>query len=157
MVTMTNRNRKHLLWAINAALASGIAVACVVALVPPHLDADQDGARKDNLLAGTDGVPPLGLRGDYDVIAKRDVRRALYDRKAVTITPPPPKKFPAKLLGTVTDPGFSSALFRTAKGQQELVSVGGQVDGATVLKIAKDAVLVKFDDRELTIKKEPSR
>ena len=95
---------------------------------------------------------------DYAAIYQRDLRRPLFDPRLVEVVvkPPPAPKPTFTLTGTVTEPGFTYALFRTRAGETKLVSVGESVEGAEVLAIGENAATVSFAGQtlELTVQKE---
>ncbi len=148
---MTRRRRKHLLLAVNAVLAAAIVAACVAAVAPLRAERDADGAG-----AGRSGNPGgdarlVGPREAYAVISKRDIRKPLYDARPAAAPKAPEPKFAARLLGTVTDPGYSAALFRTADGKEQFVSVGETLAGGKVTAIAECEATVEFGGKRIVL------
>lgn len=72
-------------------------------------------------------------------------------RPAMAFAPPPP---PAKLVGTILEPGYSMAIFARADGRPELRAVGESAGGAEVLRIESDAVTVRHNGRPLVLRVE---
>jgi len=154
---MTRRRRKHLLLAVNAALVATIVAACIAAVAPLQVGGDTDGAGAGRSGDPGGGVRLVGPREAYAVISKRDLRKPLYDARPAAAVKAPEPKFSARLLGTVTDPGYSAALFRTADGKEQFVSVGETVAGGVVTAIAECQATVEFGGKRIALTVEDER
>ena len=154
---MTHRRRKHLLVAANVALVATIGTCLwVAAFCPPDLAGA--GASTDD---PTSGSAALGEAEDdtlagYAVIYGRPLRKPLFDPKPVMIAKPkaPEPKFTAVLTGTIVEPGFTRAFFRTRPGQDQVLAVGQKIDGADILEIIDGSATVNFHGKQLTLKVE---
>jgi len=156
MVTLTHRGRRRLLLATNAALAAAI-LACAAAAVLVPLDAE---APRDNGRAGAPTTAPavgaVGPRSAYAVIYGRDLRKPLHDAPPPGPAPAPPKpKFLAMLVGTAVEPGFTYGVFRTAGGQDKLVSPGERIEGAELVAVRDGQADIRFNGEIITLKVQP--
>ena len=152
---MTLRQRKRMLWTINVALATAIVVTVAAAALLPLAAAPQDAGPNDPAKGEAKvQAPRTGPLEAYAGIYRRDLRKPLYDVKAVpAITPPKPKpKMTVALVGTALEPGFTYGMFRTKSGQTKLVRVGETVEGVEVLQIAQESATVRFAGEVLELK-----
>jgi hypothetical protein len=155
MVAMTHRQRRRLLILANAAFAAVIAACAWGALWVPLDAADGQPARpagrgQARSEHGAAGVGPLST---YSGIYARPLRKPLYDPKPVEIVKlaAPEAKLTAVLAGTMTEPGFTYAIFRVPGGEEKVVPVGQSIEGAEVLEIVHGSVKVRFHGKEMTI------
>ena len=154
---MTHRRRKHLLVAANVALVATIGTCLwVAAFCPPDLAGA--GASTDGPTGGSAsrGEAEDDTLAGYAVIYGRPLRKPLFDPEPVTIAKAkaPEPKFTAVLAGTIVEPGFTRALFRTRGGQEQFLAVGQKIDGAEVLEIIDGSATVNFHGKQLTLKAE---
>jgi hypothetical protein len=140
---MTQRDRKRLLWAVNAALAAALAASLASAFWP--LRGGQAGslpsAERDK--AGTPQRPAAQTLEDYAVIGRRDLRAPLFDTPPATLAPKPPM-LNVELTGTSVEGANSLAMFRTPDGQIKIAGVGQAIDGAKVVEIKAHSVILRF-------------
>ena len=154
MVAWTYRRRRRLLIAANILLVVGIGLCAWSAWVlPVHVADAREGAGKGGHERTKADQAVTGALAQYAVIHARPWRKPLFDPKptAVKAVKKPEPKMTAVLTGTITDPGFSRAVFRTRGGEEKLIGVGEVIDGAKVLKIAYEQVVVEFHGKELTL------
>lgn len=144
---MTLRHRKRLLDAVNVLLLAALGVMVAwAALSPVPRDLPEAGAAPNDDPAGTardDRLPPLAK---YAAVYARDLRKPLYDpepvEKVEESEPTPPLRI--ELTGTVVEPGYTYAFFRTRSEPAAMANVGDTVDGAEVVEIASDSVTVRW-------------
>jgi hypothetical protein len=152
---MTLRAKKRLLWTLSGALALGlVATAGGMALAP--LKVPTPGAPpRPGLDRETPPEPgePVPLSA-YAAAYERNLQRPLYDPKPPVVVkrpPPPPKPPPVTLKGTMVEPGFVFAVFRTQDGRQRTVRVGEEVEGAELVGVTPGAAVLRFEGREHTL------
>lgn len=157
MVTMSTRDRRRLLWAVNVALAVAL-VASVLALAVVPLDVGAVEPRPGQQHENDDPMhrPKTGPLSEYAVIYQRDLRKPLFDPKPVVAvkTQPPKPKLTVSLVGTALEPGFTYGLFRNKSGETKLVSIGEKIDGAEVTAVNEGSATVKFHGELITLKVE---
>ena len=150
---MTQRSRKRLLIFLNVALAAAlVGVPAALLLAPPGGDRGGGGKAEANSHSAAAGQALRPLNS-YEAIYRRDLRKPLFDPVVVAeVKAPPPKpKLTIRLTGTAVEPGFSYAMFRTAGGQDKLVSVGQTLEGAELTEIRSDGATVRFNDELLQL------
>ena len=93
------------------------------------------------------------------VIARANLRRPLFDAPPPVITPPPPAAIPLRLTGTIVEPGFTYATFRTNGGETRMAKPGDVVDGVEVIAVTESSATVRFAGRQstLAVEKEPRK
>lgn len=152
---MTLRQRKHVLWTLNAALAAALAV-CVAALAFSPLDAGPaDAGNRGRPTTGPkDEQHKTGPMSAYAGIYRRDLRKPLYDVKPAPVVKPakPKPRMTVTLVGTALEPGFTYGMFRTKSGATKFVSVGETIEGVEVLEISEGSAKVRFAGEVLTLK-----
>ncbi len=152
MVTLTRRVRKRLLCTANVAMALAIAavVACAVMVPVERPDAETHALRP----LPPAPAPPREIKElpAYAVIYERDLG---FSALVEAATPAP--ALTLRIVGTVIEPGFSSAYLETAEGKHKLASVGDTVGGAEVTAITAETVTVLFQGKSLTLPVEKGR
>lgn len=146
---MTERNRKRLLWAVNAVLALAILASGGLALAPLGPSVRDAPAPAPAPAVAAAETPPVPLDA-YDVICQRDLRGPLFDTAAPQAAPAAPMP-PFHLTGTAVEPGFSFGLFRNSQGESKMVGVGESIDGAELVAVTEQAVTLKFGGRSVTM------
>jgi len=156
MVTWTHKRRRRLLMLANAALAAGIALCAWGALLLPLGSSAGPGRSAPGTAPAASraeqGAGPLSA---YAVTYGRPLRKPLYDpklKKIIAVKKPEPK-LTVKLAGTVTEPGFTYAFFRTRGGEEKLVAIGQRIEGAKVLAIGDGSATVEFHGKRITLRK----
>lgn len=152
------RTKRRLLLAANTAMAIAV-VACIGwCFIPPDISSQNPSqSRTAGITANpVEKTPPPPE--EYAAIYSRDLRKPVFDIKPpdpIKVEPPKPK-FKATLTGTVLEPGFTYALFRTSSGDDKLVSVGQSIEDAEVTAIESETVTLNFhgDVLKLTVKKD---
>lgn len=145
MNALSHRDRKRLLWAIDAALATAIA-ACVACVWLPLETGVVPDAGPVPPLASAPAAGALPLPPDaYAVIYQRNLRLPLFDApaSAPTLAVAPP--MPVRLKGTILEPGFCYAVFERTNGESRMVGVGESVDGVEVVAIAAASITVRYN------------
>ena len=147
---MTERNRKRLLWGVNAGLALGILAAAGLALAPlePSVTCDPPPAPASTVAAAETHLAPLDA---YDVISRRDLSGPLFDTAAAAASAPPAPMPPIRLTGTAVEPGFCYGFFCNTKGESKMVGIGESIEGAEVVAVAEQSVTLKFGGRTITM------
>ena len=154
---MTLRDKRRLLWTACAGLAAAL-VGVNAALLFTPLDDPRAGATEPKPApevaprAGPER-PPLEV---YAAAWACDLQRPLFDPEPVLVNrvPPPPPKPTVRLLGTIIEPGHTFAFLRGKDGSAKCVSVGEALDGAEVIEVRADSVVVRFAGQTHTIEAE---
>lgn len=147
---ISHATRKRLLWATNAVLAVGAAAVVVWARSPLDLPAPTVGPRTVAPASAPAASPPADPAA-YAVIYTASLRRPLFDVPPPVVTPPPPPTLPLRLTGTIVEPGFTYATFRSAAGETKMAKPGDVVDGVEVLGVTDSSATVRFGGREVTL------
>jgi hypothetical protein len=148
---MTPQRRKLILRLTNIALGAGALTALALAILLPL---EASGSNNHGQAATMPAAKaPRSLRPiqDFAVIYQKDVRKPLFDAKPVAAEAPPPPKLSARLTGTVVEPGYTYAIFRTSAGETKLVRIGQSIEGAEVTAINEASATVKYAGQELTL------
>lgn len=154
---MTFRRKRHLLILLNVALAAAV-VSCPIAaaLWSPGQSRGQAmtkaAPRTTSTTQATKGLPSSA----YEVIYRRDLRKPLFDVAAVEApkVEAPKPKLTIQLTGTVDEPDNRFATFRTATGQDKLLSVGDKLEDAELTDVTEDSATVRFHGDLITLKVE---
>jgi hypothetical protein len=156
VIMITQRERKRLLWAANVAMAAAVVAVVAGAWWPLDLGAPRGAAPARTPKALPTLTPSLKDPEEYAVIYQRDLRRPLFDAPPVVATtaPAPPPPMPVRLTGTVVEPGFSFAMFRSGTGESRMASAGEVIDGVEVVSIGDANVTVRFAGQVITLKVE---
>ena len=154
MVGTQLRTRRRLLWALNAALLLGIAAAAWgLSRMPLRIPTDASETRATDPKADADARARIDPLDEYAAIHARPLRKPLYDPKPLVIQeePKPKPKYTATLVGTMVEPGFTFATFRTRDGAEELVEVGGTIAGAKLLEVSPSEARIEFHGETLPL------
>jgi hypothetical protein len=156
MVIRPNISSRQALWGANIVLALACAATLALGLaLPAESLSEPEETVATSRPAATSQSAPIGAFQDYAVIYARPLNAPLFDAPPATpAAPPPPPPWPAALIGTVNEPGFTYGIFRTADGHEKLAAVGETVDGAVVQSIGNNIAVVVFQGNALTCRAE---
>ncbi len=158
MVRFSISTKRRLLSAANIAMAAAVVIcigSCFISSDVGAQNLSRSGTAGTIASSANETQPPLE---EYAVIYSRDLRKPVFDIKPpdpIKVEPPKPK-FKATLTGTVLEPGFTYALFRTSSGEDKLISVGQSIEDAEVTAIESETVTLNFhgDVLKLTVKQD---
>lgn len=154
---MTPHKRKNILLAASALLGVAIVASIVLGVALPLVPPPSQTITKPRPSGANRQATKPATLDRFAVIYQKDVRRPLFDPKPVVYQPPPPPPPPkptAKLVGTVADPGFACAIFRSGSGEDKVVPVGQTYEGIEVLEVKDTEAKVKFAGLPLVLKVE---
>jgi len=159
---MNTQQIKTTLWFTCGALLFASAVTIVWGLCSPYGVVDTHAPPSTRMGDFAEGPrthrPVLATFGS---VWNLNLRRPLYDQPARVAAKPTPKTpaLPARLVGTVIEPGRSVAMFITKAGKIELLGIGETVGNMEVLAITHESATVRHASRtiELTVEQEGRR
>ncbi len=155
MVKLSLRNQKRVLIAWIGLQCLAIAAVLGWATQPPSMDADLDGSHSTRSGDSAPSTTKVGSLAIYEELAKRDLRKPLYD-PVIAVPKPKPKpkpQFPGTLTGTVVEDGFSYATFRLQNGRDELVQLDQPIGdtGAVLKAVELSGATIQFAGESLKL------
>lgn len=148
--TMDHRAATKLLKITSTLFVLGSVAAVAWALLWPYETTASLGAKNPKTSRvshdAAPQVPPLRV---FETVWELNLRTAMYDNAAPGRVQER-AAFPAKLSGTIIEPGNSQAMFITATGV-EFKSVGDTIADAQVVEITANSVTVLYQGDRLTL------